>query len=162
MHAVMVKIICDPPLGLSHVRVCRLLLFRALRPDRLTSAMTKFVAAMLGDKFVTSQPYDLERSFQVRASRSMCRVGRFRINALYGSAFWHGTCNNYMAYVTCMELAYLIDVLILHVLPTVLCAQAFLLPSKRLPLLARGLHSVRVQLQACEMASTLACIHICA
>jgi dynein heavy chain len=42
-----------------------LLLFRALRPDRLTSAMTKFVAAMLGDKFVTSQPYDLERSFQV-------------------------------------------------------------------------------------------------
>ena len=43
---------------------CRLLLFRALRPDRLTSAMTKFVSAMLGQKFVTSQPYDLERSFQ--------------------------------------------------------------------------------------------------
>jgi hypothetical protein len=42
----------------------RLLLFRALRPDRLTSAMTKFVSSMLGQKFVTSQPYDLERSFQ--------------------------------------------------------------------------------------------------
>ena len=29
--------------------------------------MTKFVATMLGDKFVNSQPYDLERSFAVRA-----------------------------------------------------------------------------------------------
>lgn len=47
----------------THTR--RLLLFRALRPDRLTSAMTKFVATMLGDKFVNSQPYDLERSFAV-------------------------------------------------------------------------------------------------
>lgn len=37
---------------------------RALRPDRLTSAMTKFVQSMIGPKYVTSQPYDLERSFQ--------------------------------------------------------------------------------------------------
>jgi hypothetical protein len=42
----------------------RLLLFRALRPDRLTAAMRKFVTNMIGTKYVTSQPYDLERSFQ--------------------------------------------------------------------------------------------------
>lgn len=41
----------------------RLLLFRALRPDRLTAAMKKFVTNMIGAKYVTSQPYDLERSF---------------------------------------------------------------------------------------------------
>lgn len=43
----------------------RLLLFHALRPDRLTAAMAKFVAATLGKEYVTSQPYNLERSFQV-------------------------------------------------------------------------------------------------
>lgn len=42
----------------------KLLLFRALRPDRLTSAMGRFVTNMLGAKYVASQPYDLERSFQ--------------------------------------------------------------------------------------------------
>jgi hypothetical protein len=42
----------------------RLLLFRALRPDRLTAAMKKFVTNMIGSKYVTSQPYDLQRSFQ--------------------------------------------------------------------------------------------------
>lgn len=42
----------------------RLLLFRALRPDRLTAAMKKFVTNMIGAKFVTSQPFDLEHSFQ--------------------------------------------------------------------------------------------------
>ncbi|PNW78281.1 hypothetical protein CHLRE_09g403800v5 [Chlamydomonas reinhardtii] len=42
----------------------KLLLFRALRPDRLTSAMGRFVTNMLGAKYVTSQPYDLERSYQ--------------------------------------------------------------------------------------------------
>ncbi|KAF5834390.1 hypothetical protein DUNSADRAFT_8976 [Dunaliella salina] len=57
---VMVEMDCD----LTCMYMRRLLLFRALRPDRLTSAMTKFVATMLGEKFVTSQPYDLERSFQ--------------------------------------------------------------------------------------------------
>ena len=43
----------------------RLLLFRAVRPDRLTSAMARFVTGLLGAKYVTSQPYDLERSYQV-------------------------------------------------------------------------------------------------
>lgn len=43
----------------------RLLLFHALRPDRLTAAMSKFVAATLGKEYVTSQSYNLERSFQV-------------------------------------------------------------------------------------------------
>ncbi|MEW5311809.1 MAG: hypothetical protein WDW38_003494 [Sanguina aurantia] len=41
----------------------RLMLFRALRPDRLTSAMTRFVQNMIGAKYVASQSYDLERSF---------------------------------------------------------------------------------------------------
>lgn len=36
---------------------------RALRPDRLTSAMTRFVQNMIGGKYVASQSYDLERSF---------------------------------------------------------------------------------------------------
>jgi hypothetical protein len=44
----------------------RLLLFRAVRPDRLTSALNKFVTGLLGAKYCTSQPYDLERSYQVR------------------------------------------------------------------------------------------------
>ncbi len=42
----------------------RLLLFRALRPDRLTAAMKKFVTAVIGSKYVTSQAYDLDRSFK--------------------------------------------------------------------------------------------------
>jgi len=41
----------------------RLLLFRALRPDRLTAAMGKFVTNVIGGRYVTSQPFDLERSF---------------------------------------------------------------------------------------------------
>jgi dynein heavy chain len=41
----------------------RLLLFRALRPDRLTAAMRKFVTNIIGAQYVTSQAYDLERSF---------------------------------------------------------------------------------------------------
>lgn len=46
----------------------RLLLFHALRPDRLTAAMSMFVANTLGKEYVTSQPYNLERSFAVSAS----------------------------------------------------------------------------------------------
>ncbi|KAI8473051.1 MAG: flagellar outer dynein arm heavy chain beta [Monoraphidium minutum] len=42
----------------------RLLLFRALRPDRLTAAMKKFVTSVIGAKYVVSQPYDLARSYQ--------------------------------------------------------------------------------------------------
>ena len=41
----------------------RLLLFRALRPDRLTSAMSRFVCSSLDPKYVTSQAFDLERSY---------------------------------------------------------------------------------------------------
>lgn len=41
----------------------RLLLFRTLRPDRLTSAMSRFVTNMIGGQYVSSQAYDLERSF---------------------------------------------------------------------------------------------------
>lgn len=41
----------------------RLLLFRALRPDRLTAAMRKFVTAVLGGRYVASAPFDLEASF---------------------------------------------------------------------------------------------------
>lgn len=42
----------------------RLLLFRALRPDRLTAAMRRFVSAVLGPRYCTSVAYDLGRSFQ--------------------------------------------------------------------------------------------------
>jgi hypothetical protein len=47
----------------------RLLLFRALRPDRLTAAMARYVANVLGAQYITSAPFELERSFQARARR---------------------------------------------------------------------------------------------
>lgn len=49
----------------------RLLIFRALRPDRLTAAMSKFVANTLGKEYITSQPYNLEKSFQVRSWKGL-------------------------------------------------------------------------------------------
>jgi len=42
----------------------RLLLFRALRPDRLTAAMRTFVAKVIGEVYVVSQAFDLERSME--------------------------------------------------------------------------------------------------
>jgi hypothetical protein len=62
---------------------------RALRPDRLTSAMTKFVTSMIGAKYVQSQPYDLERSFMVREEAVLCFHG-FRVQA----CCTHMTVNN--------------------------------------------------------------------
>lgn len=41
----------------------RLLLFRALRPDRLTAAMTKFVQNTIGPNYTNSLQFDLERSY---------------------------------------------------------------------------------------------------
>lgn len=49
----------------------RLLLFHALRPDRLTAAMSKFVANTMGKEYVTSQPFNLERSFQASPSATL-------------------------------------------------------------------------------------------
>lgn len=43
----------------------KLLIMRVLRPDRLTAAMTRFVAGVLGPDLIASQAFDLERSFQV-------------------------------------------------------------------------------------------------
>lgn len=43
----------------------QLLLFRALRPDRLTAAMRNFVSHTLGKDYAVSQPFSLEASFQV-------------------------------------------------------------------------------------------------
>lgn len=43
----------------------RLLIFRALRPDRLTIAMRNFVGGVLGKEYVTSRPFDLEMACQV-------------------------------------------------------------------------------------------------
>ncbi|CAG9462750.1 unnamed protein product [Pedinophyceae sp. YPF-701] len=42
----------------------RLLIFRALRPDRLTNAMRKFVHNTIGEAYVTSEGFDLERSLE--------------------------------------------------------------------------------------------------
>jgi dynein heavy chain, axonemal len=41
----------------------QLLVFRALRPDRLTSAMARFVRTVIDAKFTQSVPFNLERSF---------------------------------------------------------------------------------------------------
>ena len=46
----------------------QLLLFRTLRPDRMNNVLTNFVAHELGREFVTSQQFDLERSFQDAAA----------------------------------------------------------------------------------------------
>ena len=45
----------------------RLLLFKALRPDRLTAAMRNFVAGTMGREYTASQPFNLELSIQVRS-----------------------------------------------------------------------------------------------
>ena len=42
----------------------RLLVFRALRPDRLTAAMSAFVSNTIGKQFTESVPYDLARSYE--------------------------------------------------------------------------------------------------
>ena len=43
----------------------RLVLIRTLRPDRLTAAMAAFVGNTLGAAYIISQPFSLDRSFQV-------------------------------------------------------------------------------------------------
>lgn len=43
----------------------RVIVVRTLRPDRLTAALARFVAGTIGQQFVTSQPFSLDRSFQV-------------------------------------------------------------------------------------------------
>ena len=61
----------------------RLLVFRALRPDRLTAAMARFVAASIGAHYTTSQAFDLERSFQARP-RARAGWGRDGLPGLWG------------------------------------------------------------------------------
>uniref|UniRef100_A0A7S0GLB7 Dynein heavy chain n=1 Tax=Micromonas pusilla TaxID=38833 RepID=A0A7S0GLB7_MICPS len=42
----------------------KLLLFRALRPDRMSNALSTFVKSVLGSFYVTSAPFDLASSFE--------------------------------------------------------------------------------------------------
>ena len=42
----------------------KLLLFRALRPDRMSNALSTFVKSVLGSYYVTSAPFDLASSFE--------------------------------------------------------------------------------------------------
>jgi len=42
----------------------RLLLIRSLRTDRMSEAMSTFVKSVMGAKYVTSQPFNLERSYR--------------------------------------------------------------------------------------------------
>ena len=42
----------------------KLLLFRALRPDRMSNALATFVKSVLGSYYVTSAPFDLAESFK--------------------------------------------------------------------------------------------------
>ena len=41
----------------------KLLLVRALRPDRMTAALTAFIIEYLGSQFMVQQPFDLEDTF---------------------------------------------------------------------------------------------------
>lgn len=52
----------------------QLLLFRALRPDRLTSAMSRFCATVINPAFTRSVPFDLERSYEVRTHLTLAQV----------------------------------------------------------------------------------------
>ncbi len=52
----------------------RLLLFRALRPDRLTLAMRRFVAGALGQEYTISRPFDLEVACQVGQKCLPCEI----------------------------------------------------------------------------------------
>lgn len=54
----------------------QLLLFRALRPDRLTSAMARFCATVIDPAFTRSVPFDLERSYEVRSDPACYCDGR--------------------------------------------------------------------------------------
>jgi dynein heavy chain len=42
----------------------KLLLFRALRPDRMSNALSTFVRSVIGPKYVSSRPFDLAESFK--------------------------------------------------------------------------------------------------
>lgn len=42
----------------------RLVIVKILRPDRLTAALSHFVAGVIGLQYITSQSFSLERSFQ--------------------------------------------------------------------------------------------------
>jgi len=42
----------------------QLLVYRALRPDRMSNVLAAFVAAELGRDYVTSAPFDLEKAFE--------------------------------------------------------------------------------------------------
>jgi len=42
----------------------KLLLFRALRPDRMSNALSTFVKSVIGPKYVTSKPFNLEESYE--------------------------------------------------------------------------------------------------
>jgi len=64
----------------------RLLLFHALRPDRLTAAMSKFVANTMGKEYVTSQPFNLERSFQASPCPARLLAGVAAACRLLGAA----------------------------------------------------------------------------
>ena len=57
----------------------RLLLFRALRPDRLTAAVARFVAGVLGPAYVASQAFDLERAAADAGPGTPERVGILRL-----------------------------------------------------------------------------------
>ena len=67
----------------------RLLLFRAVRPDRLTMAMRRFVAGVLGIEYTTSRPFDLEVACQVNATRSA-----FNMSCLASSTILRATTSS--------------------------------------------------------------------
>ena len=64
----------------------RLLIFRTLRPDRLTAAMQRFVANTIGKEFTPSQQYDLERSFQVGIASHYWYLSCFSCNVMFWAA----------------------------------------------------------------------------
>ena len=74
----------------------RLLLFRALRPDRLIAAMKHFVTNTLGKDYSMSLPYNLEAKLQVlcRKLQQTMISGKFLSyhNVLFSMAWLQTRC----------------------------------------------------------------------
>lgn len=75
----------------------RLLLFRALRPDRLVAAMEHFVTNTLGKDYSMSLPYNLEATLQVlcRKLQQIClNNDKWKIFVISQRIVFHGVVAN--------------------------------------------------------------------
>lgn len=46
----------------------KLLLLRAIRPDRLTNALTDYVRDSLGDRYIDADPFDMNKTYSIMST----------------------------------------------------------------------------------------------